>query len=597
MIDAPEPTNSKAAPASTMVGRALSRMDSAIQRAADRPGLVRQFAHVALLVATGFRRVQLPRMAAALAYRTIFGLVPVLIISVVVLAAFVSDDQIQSALRSILHYSGLSQIMIDDSQATAAATQTIPGLNMGPLSMVQRAHADALQAVAVGGEAGRASQWIEKVVADIRKLPFASIGFAGLGVLFYAAISMLVEIEKAFNQVFNAPSGRSWTRRVPLYWTLLTFGSVLLIASFGVGEGIKSAAARIIEYEPTSITSPADATQAANGAENTASPPISGMLEGALTPKPDAVQPAARSDWRSTLLTSVGFLITVGISTLLLLIIYIIVPNTRVHWVPALTGAFAGALMWETGKWGFLAYLQHSVTYSKFYGPLALIPLFMLWVYATWLIVLLGLQITAAMQTYRLTATDGLAVSLMASLGLVEENRKTPRLKIIDPAAMLVVLAQVAERFGKGLTTDHSDIAAAANLDEQAVAEMLESLSGSGILIRVANADREGTYSLARPPEAISAAHVMLLADTLANARAGASPGSSPLLDRLCRQRRDALADKSLADLIAEDSQRSEPASIRGPRPGAGPPAPASPPPGESAPVAPRPPTPRPATT
>ena len=58
------------------------------------------------------------------------------------------------------------------------------------------------------------------------------IGWIGTGVLIYASLSMLVEIERAFNEIYHAPSGRSWLRRLVLYWTLLTLGPIFLLGGF-----------------------------------------------------------------------------------------------------------------------------------------------------------------------------------------------------------------------------------------------------------------------------------------------------------------------------------------------------------------------------
>src|SRR6185295_188734 len=68
---------------------------------------------------------------------------------------------------------------------------------------------------------------------------------------------------------------------------------------------------------------------------------------------------------------------------------------------PAALGSFIAALMWELGKWGFGLYVQHSLK-NNWYGSLALLPLFMFWIYLTWSVVLIGLEITFIQQYWSL---------------------------------------------------------------------------------------------------------------------------------------------------------------------------------------------------
>ena len=91
-----------------------------------------------------------------------------------------------------------------------------------------------------------------------------------------------------------------------------------------------------------------------------------------------------------------GVLVTFTISWLLLLLAYTVVPDARVRLRPALAGAFVAAVLWETGKFAFREYLGFATGYSQFYGSLALIPIFLLWVYITWVCVLFGIQLSQA---------------------------------------------------------------------------------------------------------------------------------------------------------------------------------------------------------
>jgi membrane protein len=78
-------------------------------------------------------------------------------------------------------------------------------------------------------------------------------------------------------------------------------------------------------------------------------------------------------------------------------LVYKFVPYTRVRWVHAIAGGAAAALAFEAAKGGFAWYVATFTTYRQVYGALAALPLFMLWLYLCWLIVLAGAAIVAAL--------------------------------------------------------------------------------------------------------------------------------------------------------------------------------------------------------
>jgi membrane protein len=498
--------------------------------------------HMAHLLVVGVRRSQLTRMAAALSYRTIFGLIPVVAISMLLMAAFASKEQVEKVAVRTLHFTGLAAVVDEpsvhekDASAGPTAAENAPQ-DATPDNAVSQSPPPAPNTTGGGEAAGspqpkrhkQFTEWVDKLYGGIKSLPSGPVGVIGILTLIYAAISMLVEIEKAFNQVFNAPEGRSWVRRVTQYWTLLTLGTLFVLTSFYVQEQIIQTARE-----------------------------IAGVTAGA----------ASGHGARRFVLQGLGFIVTVGISSLLLLIVYMIVPNTRVQVMPALVGAVTAAVLWESGKWGFGRYVSyvntHDTGYSRFYGTVALVPLFMLWVYVTWLIVLMGLQLAAALQTHRMTNAEGFHFSVLATFGLIDEDRQKHRAKIVDPASVLVVLTAVAERFASGKRSDHSHVASATGIDEQAVADMLERLAGAGMLLRVADAEREGTYTLARPPESIAAVDVLVLAQELMG---GSRIAENRLLAGLTRARVEALEGKTIADLMERRSPVAEATEPPAPRP------------------------------
>ena len=85
------------------------------------------------------------------------------------------------------------------------------------------------------------------------------------------------------------------------------------------------------------------------------------------------------------------------LSTLALALLYVIAPNRHVPWGHAFIGAIVAALAFEAAKQGFAIYLTQVPTYELVYGALAALPVFLIWIYVCWLIVLTGAAIVAAL--------------------------------------------------------------------------------------------------------------------------------------------------------------------------------------------------------
>lgn len=454
-------------------------------RVLPTPTFAEQLWHIVQLVVIGARRVQVPRMAAALSYRTIFGLIPMLVVAVVFLAAFSKPEDVSLVINKTLNFAGLSSIMVEPPKDESQFFDESPV-----------AHA------ANPAGARKLDEWIAGLVQKVRSLPPGSLRLIGFAMLIYAAISMVVEIEKTFNQIYLAPAGRSWARRIARYWSLLTLGAIGLVASFTAQEFIQT---QVENLTKVSI--------------------ISGLS--------------------SFLLSVSAFLIPTFISTAFLLIIYMSVPNTRVQFRPALLGAFLAALCWEGGKHAFTWYLRHSMGYSTLYGPIAALPLFLIWVYATWIIVLVGLQVAHAFQSYNTAKAAGLTRSVLETLGLLADAAASRKSLMVDASAILVVAAVVAQRFASGKTTDHSHVADSTGIDERAVADMLQHLASAGVLHRV-EGDQEGSYTLARPPEAILAPDVLRVGEEMSAVDRDRAPR---LFHDLREQRVSSMTGRSLADL------------------------------------------------
>jgi len=99
----------------------------------------------------------------------------------------------------------------------------------------------------------------------------------------------------------------------------------------------------------------------------------------------------------SAAFSTLARLIGVIIAALVLMLLYALVPARAVPWRHALIGGVAAAIAFESAKSGFAFYITQVPTYQIVYGPLAVLPLFLIWMYVSWIIVLVGAAFTATL--------------------------------------------------------------------------------------------------------------------------------------------------------------------------------------------------------
>lgn len=187
-------------------------------------------------------------------------------------------------------------------------------------------------------------------------LGFASgvggLTLAGATALFLAALLTLGGIESTFNRIWRVPRARPPVMRLLVYWTLLTLGTLLLAAALGFTS----------YFVATSFQQAGDPA---------------GLVQRALRLLPT--------------------LMTLGAFTLA----FMVVPNRRVEFRHALAGAALAAVLFEFTKLGLTLYLRNVPTYQQLYGALAVIPIFLIWVYLSWVAILLGASLAASLSGFR----------------------------------------------------------------------------------------------------------------------------------------------------------------------------------------------------
>jgi membrane protein len=336
-----------------------------------------------------------PHMAGALAFRTLFGLLPVMVVGTVIVRAFRGFDSLQGLIAEWFHDLKLDELTVSGTTDAAVA----------------------------GGQS--VSEWLLDLIGQVQEINLAAIGWVGLAVVIYSAISLMVTIEKSFNIIYRAPEGRSWPRRLTIYWTVLTLGPLAIGGTMYVGNWLQS----VVE------------SQAGVWSLFRAAPVL----------------------WNYLAVWMVTFAL------------YKLIPNTRVTFRPALFGALIAAVLLELGRRALAVYFSKAVMIGQLYGSLGLIPVFMFWVYVMWLIILFGLEVSATMQMLRGRR--------------LEELDSKDRTGLVDPTVVLLVMQVVARHFESSKPTTARQIADEINLPEPTVVLMLRQLADAGILHRLDSDD------------------------------------------------------------------------------------------------------------
>lgn len=176
----------------------------------------------------------------------------------------------------------------------------------------------------------------------------SSLTLPGTVALILTALMLMFRIEVAFNRIWRVEKARSLVNRILMYWAVLTLAP-LLIGS-------------VVVFSTQNL-----------------------FLDQGLR---SLVPPG---------LYQVGLFL---VGTLIFTLIFLLVPNCRVRLRSALAGAVLSAFLFELAKFVFVAWVSNA-NYAVIYGALATVPIFLLWLYLVWVVVLLGASLAASLTTFR----------------------------------------------------------------------------------------------------------------------------------------------------------------------------------------------------
>jgi membrane protein len=363
---------------------------------------------------------------------------------------------------------------------------------------------DQYESLDNGGKVPVNPQLVEMLNGFIKGARSGTAGVVGAILLVVIVLFLFKSIEDAFNDIWGVRRGRTLLMRVAFYWTVLTLGGIL----FFVAAALLGAGAFVnvfVERLPF-------------GAE------IVRVLRWSLP--------------------SFSFVMLVCV----LAVFYRSIPNTRVRWGPAMSGALAVALLLTANNFLQFLYLERVLLTRSLFGSLGIIPVLMFGLYIFWLFVLIGGQISYAVQNVHVRN------SRLAWGSLSAANRE--RLS-------LGVLMAICRRFHGALPPiSGPELAAAVRLPTQVLNECLNRIEAAGYVMAVpppaGSKSTDVHYQPTRPLNRMTLFEFKLAAENLGVAPAAGSLGTDdPLVGdfeaAIGRMGEDGFFRKSVDELLAQE--------------------------------------------
>jgi len=285
------------------------------------------------------------------------------------------------------------------------------------------------------------------LIGFVDKMKAGALGSIGLVTLFVTVLSLMGTIEESFNRIWRVKASRKLSRKFSDYLSALLVGPVLVFAAVTITATLQT---NTIVHALVSLQ--------------------------------------ALGTVILVLLKLVPYLTLWGAFTF----VYIFIPNTGVKVQSALVGGFVAAVLWQTVGWGFTVFVASSTQYYAIYSSFAILLLFLLWLHVSWVIVLLGAQVSYAHQHIHFLEGDR---QLLAQSPAGREK------------LALHLMLLIGRNFYHGL--DPLSVAELANqlrLPAGVVKEFLDMFSQTKLVLPLAIED---TFVLGRDPEMISIKEIL----------------------------------------------------------------------------------------
>lgn len=315
------------------------------------------------------------------------------------------------------------------------------------------------------------------------------LGSVGLAFLLYMVISLVLKIEDGFNHIWRVRPSSNFATRLSAYISVILIGPVLIFTALGIIVSISSntLVQKLLEVEPFGTTL---------------------VVTGKMIPY---------------------FLVTAAFT-----FIYVFIPNTRVQFGSALTGALVAGVLWSTTTFLFSGFAASTTRYDAIYSGFAVLVLFMILLYLNWLILLLGAQISFYHQNPQFLRSGRARIYL--------SNRLREELA-------LLVMYLVGEDFSKGkLRWTTNNLSARLGLPGDALWYVINALQSAGLLVE----SEDETLLPGRDLQSIEVADIIRAVRDAPDADHGGIGVSTPAVANLVQE-----IDAAIAKAVDGRSLRS----------------------------------------
>jgi membrane protein len=433
-------------------------------------GWVYAFFRVISITWTVFDETNAASRAAALSYSSLLGLGPLVAIAMLVAGFMIDKKDPDLAVDTLNRLIKFVAPQVSQYEQISSAEAQRTGVAQATKAQVNPELVSLINGFVQGSKSG-------------------TVGAVGGLSLIFIVLMLFTSVENAFNEIWGVRRGRSWLLRVVFYWTIVTLGAVLFFASLtALGAGAF----------------------------------VNVFVE--------------KLHFGTELITTLRWMLPVGAVALLigvLTLFYRYVPNTHVFWRAALIGAVVvTALIFLNNLMAFF-YFRRVLQDRSLYGSIGIAPILMLGLYIFWLFVLVGGQVSYAVQNVHFRNSK-------AAWSLLSETMRE-RLS-------LVVLLTICRRFQECLDPyTASELGGMVRVPTQIINECLNRLVDMKLITLVPpdpNAPaNDYRYQPARPIHRITLQDFKRLDDSL-----GADPTGTalsrldPILNHYDRQLDDAIA-------------------------------------------------------
>ncbi|MBI1176353.1 YihY family inner membrane protein [bacterium] len=347
---------------------------------------------------------------------------------------------------------------------------------------------------------------VVKFIDDsLQRVNSGGLGVTGMVGLIVVAIMLFSTIEATFNDIWGVARGRSWVSRIVQYWATVTLGPLIPVVVLSVNIGSELAwVQKIMDKLYLGFL-------------------VQFLLEKALP----------------IIILSFGFAF-----------FYQLMPNTKVRWRAAFLGGLTGGILWQLNSAMNVTLVSKGVTYTKIYGSFAVIPVFLVGLYFSWLILLFGAQVAYAFQ------------NRVAYL----QEKEAQRINFLGKEHLaLRIMTFVGKRFDDihGVAPSVIDIAQALRISTRLVDDILKSMEAGGLVMEAHGNGTETGYTLTRPLEKISCHDILMTLRTARGERTesvedDAKKAIDEVFESVLLAEKSVSGKTSLQDLIARlepDSQ------------------------------------------